>query len=315
MPLGEAQFECFKLISDDPTTPDGELDLPKFSASSCCYDLPVFAELVFTNEFNNDKSSYIQFYSVAFSDVLLELEKFENGSWLKVADLNNDTYGTYYAFGFFENNQQEKAAGYKIEWSSVLSGLGTGKYRIKTVETNIFGTTNKYSLEWSLKIYNPNIVNKTTRISWWIRGITGDSNNDKSIRDFGNLNWFNEIRLPKSLFWATTSEYEKEYVKYKNGSQVWIKDERVRSYKFELNAAPNYIHELLSGEVFQADTIMITDYNNNNPSQKQDCSPELIEKFVKLSSSYEPKWNYGNKYASVELTFNNEYQNFVRKRC
>ena len=161
MPLGEAIFENFKLIANNPSDPDSVLDLPKFSQSTCCYELPVFAELVFTKDFNNDKSSVIWFYDNAFSDSLLELEKYSNGSWSKVADLNDNTYGTYYAFGFFENNQQEKAVGYQIEWANVLSGLGTGKYRVKTVETNIFGTTNKYSLEWSLKAYNSDIVNNS----------------------------------------------------------------------------------------------------------------------------------------------------------
>ena len=290
MPLGEAIFENFKLIANNPTTPDSVLDLPKFSQSSCCYVLPVYAEIVFTKDFNNDKSSVIWFYDNAFSDSLLELEQYVGGVWSKVADLNDNTYGTYYAFGFFENNQNEKAVGYQIDWKLVLSGLGVGKYRVKTVETNIFGTTNKYSLEWTLRAYSQDIVNKTTRISWWMNGITGDSTNDQRVRDFGGLDWFNEIRLPKSLFWNKTSEYEKEYVEYQNGQRVWIKDERTRSYKFELIQAPNYIHELLSGETFQADTILITDYNSDNPAMDKDCNPELIEKYVKLSSSYEPVW-------------------------
>lgn len=316
MPLGEAQYECFKLIPNNPSEPDSVLDLPKFSTTECCYDLPVFAELIFTKDFNNDKSSAgLWFYDNAFSNAEMELEKYQNGSWNKVADLIDDTYGEYYGFGFFVNNQKEKAMGYLIYWKLVLSSLGAGKYRVKTVETNIFGTTNKYSLEWSLKAYSPEIVNKSVRISWFMNGITGDSSNDQRVRDFGSLDWFNEIRLPKSLFWAKTSEYEKDYVQYQNGQRVWIQDERTRSYQFYLQQAPNYIHELLSGEVFQADAIIMTDYNSDNPALTKDCNPELLEKYVKLSSSYEPSWVYGSKFASVELTFTNEYQNFIRKRC
>lgn len=316
MPLGEAIQENFKLIVNNPSDPDSVLDLPKFSASSCCYELPVFAEVVFTKDFNNDKSAAgLWFYDNAFSNADMELEKYQNGSWTKVADLIDDTYGEYYGFGFFINNKQEKAMGYLIHWKLVLSGLGAGKYRVKTVETNIFGTTNKYSLEWTLKAYNSDIVNNTVRISWWMNGITGDSTNDQRVRDFGALDWFNEIRLPKALFWGTTSEYEKDYVQYQNGQRVWIQDERTRSYKFELVQAPAYIHELLSGEVFQADTIMMTDYNGDNPALDKDCNPVLVEKYVKLSSSYEPNWIYRSKYANVELTFINEYQNFIRKRC
>jgi hypothetical protein len=315
MPLGEARFENFKLITSNPSDPTSVLDLPKFSATSCCYELPVFAELVYTKDFNNDKSSVIYFYDNAFSDALLELEQYISGTWTKIADLNDATYGTYSAFGTYTNPSGENVLSFEIDWSLILAAFGIGKYRIKTVETNIFGTTNRYSLEWTLKAYNQNIVDKTTRISWWVSGLIGDSSNDQKKRDFGNLNFYNEIRLYNSLFWSKTSEYEKEFVKYQNGQQVWTKDERTRSYKFELNGAPNYVHELLSGEVFQSDTIMITDYNSNNPAMLADCSPEMLEKYVKLSSNYEPKWNFGSKYASVECTFTNEYQNFVRKRC
>lgn len=126
MALGECIFENFKLIKDNPSDPSSVLDLPKFSNTECCYELPVFAELIYTKDFNNDKSSVIWFYDNAFSDSLLELEKYVSGVWTKVADLNDNTYGTYYAFGFFENNQNEKAVGFKIEWANILSGLGVG---------------------------------------------------------------------------------------------------------------------------------------------------------------------------------------------
>jgi hypothetical protein len=315
MPLGEAIKEDFSFIPNDPTTPDSSLDLPKFSQSSCCYELPVLAEVVFTKDFNNDKSSVIWFYDNAFSDSLLELEQYTNGSWSKVADLNDNTYGTYYAFGFFTNNQGENAVGYQIDWKLVLSGLGAGKYRVKTVETNIFGSSNKYSLEWTLKAYNQYIANETTRISWWMNGITGDSEFQKRLRDFGDLNWFNEIRLPRSLFWNVTSEYEKDYVQYQNRQRVWIKDDRTRSYQFELRQAPHYIHELLSGETFQADTTIITDFNGDNPHRDKDCNPTLIDRCIKLSSDYSPNWIYRSKYANVELTFTDEYNTFQRKRC
>jgi hypothetical protein len=147
MALGEAIFEDFKLIGSNPEEPDGEMDLPKFSNTECCYELPVFAELSFTKTFNNDKSSVLWFYGNAYTGVLLELEEYVNGSWTKIADLNDATYGEYFAFGFFTNNKEEVGCGYQIDWSKVLTVEGAGKFRVKTVETNVFGTGNKYSLE------------------------------------------------------------------------------------------------------------------------------------------------------------------------
>lgn len=307
MPLGECISENFKVIRNNPTDPDNELDLPKSSNSDCCFTLPVLAEIVVTSPYNNDKSSVIWFYDNAFSGAVMELEKYVSGAWTKVDDLDNTDNGTYYAYGFFTNDLNEKAMGYQIDWQKVLVLHGDGSYRVKTVETNIFGTTNKYSLEWCLRTYTPDRANGTIRFDWWLNGICGDSNNDQRIRDFGSLNWFNEIRL-EGWFGLNSSEYEKNYVRYQNGQQVWIKDERTQNYACDIGRVPNYVHELLSGEVFQADYITVTDYNTENPTTH-------IDRAIKLTSSYEPNWYKFSKYAFVNLTFTNEYKNFVRKRC
>jgi hypothetical protein len=308
MPLGEAISQDFKIIKNNPTDPTSTLDLPKSTVSDCCFYLPVLAELVVTSEYNNDKSSVIWFYDNGYTGAAMELEQLVSGTWTKIADLIDDTYGTFYDYGFFTNDNTEKAMGYLIDWNLMLVAFGQGKYRVKTVETGILGNTNKYSLEWCLWTHTPDRAEGTVRIDWWLNGILGDSENDRLTRDFGALDWFNEIRLPSAYFGDTTSTYEKEYIRYQNGNQVWIKDERKREYRLEIGRIPNYLHELLSGEVFQADATSLTDFNINNAVQN-------IDTYIKLSSDYAPRWNTNTKLASVELSFENQYQNFVRKRC
>ena len=307
MALGECIFENFKVISSNPTDPTNALDLPKSSNYDCCYTLPVLAELVVTSPYNNDKSSVIWFYDNGYSAAAMELEQYISGVWTKVADLNDNTYGTFYDYGFKTNTLSEKLMGFEIDWQLVLVGIGEGSFRVKTVETNIFGTTNKYSLEWCLKIYTPERANNTIRIDWYISNLIGDSSNDEKVRDFTDTNWFNQIRL-EGWFGSDSAEYEKEFVRYQTGQKVWIKDELTKNYKCEIDRVPNYVHTLLSQEVFQADSILITDYNTENPIQH-------LDRKVKLTSAYEPRWDKRSKYAGVELTFTNEYKNNIRKRC
>lgn len=307
MALGECIFENFKLLPNNPTDPENELDLPKSVNFDCCFTLPVLAELVVTSEYNNDKSSVIWFYDENYSAVTMELQKYVNGVWTKQTDLNDNSNGTFYAFGFFVNELNESAIGYLIDWQLVLTNYGEGSYRVKTTETGILGNTEKYSLEWCLRTHTPQRANGTLRIDWWLSGITGNKEFDTKYRDFGTLNWFNEIRL-EGWFGLDKSTYEKDYVRYQNGQRVWITDERNREYGCQIGRVPSYVHELLSGETFQADAISITDYNTDNANTH-------IDRYVKLSSDYEPNWSKFSKYAGVELSFINEYQNFVRKRC
>lgn len=306
MALGECIYQDFKVINGASTTPD-ELDLPKSTGSDCCFSLLTLAEVVRTKDSNNDLSGVIWFYDQSYTDVTLELEKCDNG-FAKIADLNDDTLGIYGAFGYFENQFNEKAVSYQIDWQKVLVAHGEGYYRVKTVETSLFGTTNKYSLEWDLRIYTPERAYNTIRFNWYMNGVRNDLTNYKKKRDFGILNFRNQIRI-KGWFGNDKVEQEREEVLYQSGELVWTKDERTELYECYIGRVPSYVHKILQYETFFADELTVIDYNGeDNPNQH-------IETPIILTSGYEPKWYRYSKYGSVELEFKNAYKTAIHKRC
>jgi hypothetical protein len=314
MLLGECILQDFKVIRNNPTDPNNILDLPKSSTKDCCYNLKVLANIVGGDEHSNDKNSVIYFYDNAYTGATMELQKYD-GDWVKIADLDNNDYGTYYAFGFFINDFSERAMGYQIDWQKVLQAEGQGRYRVVTTENLIIGDPkNRYSLEWCLYNYTPQRAKGTIKLSWYLNGFYGDSTDDKKQRHFGNLDWFNSIRLD-GWFGEDTSSYESEFVKYQTGLDVWTKNDRIREYKLYLGHAPAYIHELLSGEALQANSehnqndLTITDFNESDNPVKH------INRAIQLTSEYAPEWNKLSKLAKVELSFKSAFNNFTRKRC
>jgi hypothetical protein len=309
MPLGECISENFKVIRNNPTDPDTLLDLPTPVSKECCFMLYVLAEIVYTSENNNDKSSFIRFYDNAYTDAVMELQKFEDGEWVKVDDLDDDTYGTFNEFGFFVNRFQEKAMGYQIDWQKVLTEQGEGYYRVYTTETTVFGEKHQVSLQYCLKIYTPDRALGTVRFDWWMNNKVGSPYSDTRKLDYGNLSWFNQIRL-RGLFGLNGYTYGTENVIYQNGEKVWISDEMEQEYRCFLWRLPNYIHDVISKEMLQADYITVTDYNNQ-------YKIEHINRPIKKPSSFEykPQWTKDSKLATVEMTFENQYKNFVKKRC
>jgi hypothetical protein len=315
MPIyGQSTKADFLLIKDNPT-PETKLSFTQ-NESGCCFVLPVFAETVFTSDFYNDKFCPLFFWNRGFSTADLWLQKYVNGVWVDTVELNIDDWTeTNLAydpsvFGFFENIYNEKAIGYQLSWRLVLtdSNLGAGTYRIKSTGTAIFGgTVSKYSLEFCLQEYTQPRADETVRIEWWLNGNIGNPDDDQLKRDYGTLNWYNQIRLPGSRFGYDTSQFEREFVKYQNGKEVWLTDKQIEEYILKTGYFDRATHRYIKIDILQADDIRITDYNIQNPTPNQN-------KFVIVNGNYEPVWQPGTLYAPVEIKFQQAYQNLNHKR-
>lgn len=309
MALGEAIRQNFKVIKNNPSGDLVELELPKSTTNDCCFTIPVLAKSSGGDNYTNDRSSVIYFYGNGTTNAILNLQKYESDSWNEVANLNDNTYGTYYPFGFEVNSKEENLLGYVIDWKLVLATLGEGTYRVQTEETTITGSTvNRYSIEWCLMTYTQFRANRTVRIDYYNVGIVGSLTDDKETRDFGSLNWFNQIRLPESIFGDSSSTYEREFVRYQNGEQVWLQDDSIEQYTLNTGRFPSYIHTILKYDILQSDSILITNYDKN-------ASQTFVDKEVVGASDYTPNWNYGTKLADVSVTFEQKYQNHRSKRC
>jgi hypothetical protein len=309
MALGEAIRQNFKVIKNNPSGELVELELPKSTVNDCCFTIPVLAKATGGDNYTDDQSSVLWWYDNGFTNAVLNLQKYENGAWSEVANLNDNTYGTYYQYGFEINDKEESLLGYLIDWKLVLNALGEGTYRVQTEESTVLGdTVNRYSIEWCLQTYTQYRANRTVRIDWYNIGIVGSLTNDKDTRDYGSLNWFNQLRLPDAIFGDATSTYEREFVRYQNGKQVWIQDDSVEEYTLNTGRYPSYLHTILKFDLLQSDAIFVTNYDKN-------AAQDYVDKEVIASSDYSPNWNYGTKLADVSINFQQKYQNHRSKRC
>lgn len=309
--FGTAIKQDFEVIRKSPLKSLTEPPIAQDDPVGCCFGMPALAETAFTSETKNDVHSPYFVWNNAFTSAEMTLQRFDGGIWVTVATLNDNTYGKFNAFAFFITMFQESAIAYELEWSKVLTINGSGRYRVRCQATPFTSATpvDQFSLEFCLFEYQDNLADKTTRWTWFLNGTIGDENDDEHKIDYGILDWRNQIRLPNSLFGNDKSaEHEKEFVKYQNGKQTWIKDSQVESYTLMTGSYPSEIHRFIKINILMADDIFVTDYNKLNPNKHVDTNVTWI-------GTYEPKYTKGVLKSPVETEFNQSTQNLNHKRC
>lgn len=307
---GESITEIFYLIAENPIPSQVSLDLPVKDLNDCCSDfsLKALADTATADPFKNDIAGFIWWFNDVVSSATLTLLKHNGSTYVSSATLNNSTYGTFYSYGFFVNDEGEKFIAYKLEWKKVLTLLGEGSYKVKVDATlSIGGTATLESPEYCLKQYTPYRADKTMKIEYYLNGIKGISGEDKNRKDFGSLNWYNSVRIP-GYFGYPNSEYEEDRVQYNNGQRLYVEDEQEPEFVMVIRPIPYFLHEILRTDVMQADTILVTDYNSKNAGK-------FIQKQVFKSSGYPPKWKpLQSKLAPIELKFKQEFNNLKNFR-
>lgn len=320
---GEVCKEVF-FRTAEPAAEKVRLDLPAFSQKECCFKLPVLAGEIGVEDdpLKNDQTSILAKYDRnLYTDVVIVIQKWVGADWVDQANLEGGALGTDYEYGQFSNFGSTDGTlnyvGSLVKWQLVLNFYGEGTYRFKFVETDFTAaeTESFYLFEYCLKEYMPHRADKTVRFDWYTKGYRGDFENDTDIWDYvgvtllvGSAGWFNQMRLPDSFFGGNKSGYEREYIRYSNGQQVWISDEQIESYEFHSGMFPAGLHDWIKTNMIQADRILATDYNKNNPNI-------ITNKAIKPISSYEPSWNYNNLRAFVTVDFEQEFQNRKKLRC
>lgn len=303
--ISESFFEDFELLKSKEVV----LDLSMIGRSNECeFKLPVFAYTTDTSDtYRNDFTAPLLMLSNRYSSPELYLEELQGDcTWLELAQLNDNTYGTYYPIA-----SKPYWIGYKLEWHEVFTLHGAGCYRIRAEYTDTINATInvEYSYQYDLKEFTEGFADKTIKFTYQINGgIIGNPNDDSSVIDYETVIWEREVRLPYSFTGFETSEYTREYVKYKTGAQVWTKDDQVESIVCQIGKIPYSLHRELKITALQSDALFVSDYNRGN-------QVNYDHKRVIPASGYEPKWAKYATYAPVELVLQPFFQNLERKRC
>lgn len=300
--IGQRTMKVFTLApSGEPPGVFGFCDDGRFD---CDFMLHVYANGS-TNKFQNDKSSLLVLATNFITTIEFAIEKKIGTIYVEQAIITDNSYGEYYAQGDFASKPDY--SGIIIYWSLILTAFGVGEYRIKTTQTNSLGDQISYSKPYCLKEYVCAPEN-TVRLEWWLNNGIGNIDNDREVLDFADLNWYNQIRIPKSIFGYPTSTYEIEQVHYSNGEFEDITNVQTEKYQLISGPMPAWVHNLIKTYAMQGDDLQITDYSPNNPQ-------EIREKRVKIVSAYEPRWTRGSKCAPVTIELEPSFNNLEKDRC
>lgn len=255
----------------------------------------------------NDFHSHLLALNNRYEDLEMYLEKRTacGCDWEELTQLTDNTYGR------FDVEPNPYWLNYRMEWLKVYNEHGLGCYRVRKQYKSILDAEIQleYSYQFNVAIYDANKADEEVRYTYTINGgKIGDPYQDEEVLNFNEYVWDSQIRLTGIFGHSDSSEYEREYIKYRNGSKVWTKDAQVEKYKSILKGVPFFVHLEVSKIIFHSDEIIIDDFNLININ-------EWRNKRVIPEGDYEPSYNVNTSFSSVELTFSQYYENLERKRC
>jgi len=297
---GTRSLDTFNTISAATISVQNPVNVPTPTNLSCCEDCSLLVLADNTgNATSNDISTVIWWFNTTTTAAVLTLQKVVSGAWVTKKTISDNTYGTYNAYGFYTNSENQNFVSFKINWANVLndSSLGAGAYRVVCTYTDpIFGNGTVNSYIFCLKPYTPQIADGTVRLEYTLSGTTADITNDTLVKDYGTLEVYNQIRVNGYFGYAKTP-YVSEYVETVLGQQLFVEDRANIQYECELLMLPEWIHAILRIDFMMADSLAITDYNSMN-------NASYVTKYVIKDSEYSPNYyQLQSMNAPVQLKF------------
>lgn len=309
---GECIKQDFVSILENPFPVTLQPDLPDRTTDCCIkFFIDVLADASDADPLRNDFKHFIWYFQPVIISVVMTLQKKVGAVYVDQATLNNNTYGTFEAYGTFTNNQGEKFIRYRLDWRTVLTAFGLGLYRVKVLSTAGIGspalTGTFYSHEYCLMPYTEIRADGTVRIEYWMNGVTGRADDDRKFKDYGTINHDDQLRI-RGSFGFPKSGYEKSYTEYADGNRPFVEDTQEPEYVLDGKEHPFFIHEEFRINIMQADEIAITDYNAMNVVN-------YVQKYVQPVSGYEPEWKkLQSKLAPIDIKFRQQYNNLRKLR-
>jgi len=237
---------------------------------TCEYVEKVFADPTSSDFWKNDKNEFLFRRLVAVDTVAIKL--FKDG--VEVADLNDNTLGTFYN-GFASGSaEQQKYVGFLVDWKLVEAAHGVGEYQIKA-DLSIIGNTSTYeSRKFRLCIYSDLAANGTVRIE-----STQNGNIEGSDFDYTGLEWYQSFRIA-GKFGNPTPVFEEDRYTTETRKIRQIKDKMGREWTLKTGKVNYEVGEKLIYNKMLANEILITDYSILAESiwRRQSVLPSSIEK-------------------------------------
>lgn len=259
----------------------------------CEYSEKIFCAPLNPNDYwKNDQNEFLYKRFVSSDTIDIELQKDE----VKIADLNDDTYGTYFDGFASGTSEQQLYKGYLVDWLKVFNDYGAGSYKVVANLSIIGNATVSTSREFILNVYSDIAADGTVRIESYQNGnILGNQ------FDFTGLNWYQSLRLggefgnPAPIF--ETSEYvTSQYIRRQNKasmSREWTLNTKLISWEVVEKLVYN---KLLGNE------ILITDYKIKAESLWRRVKV-FMQEIDKPEIVNNPNRRYNIKFVDVKQIF------------
>jgi len=295
MPRGEVQTEEFICLLNpisDVVTGD-TFDEP--ITDDCCYELPIFGDLFDTNPLRNDKTRFYDQFEESTLTADMFLTKPSDPDFVEVA-LTDDSFGTFFEYGFFVDELSRKSVGFELDWVLILAAFGEGSYQLRLDRTTLLSPPDPdpiFDFQYCLGQYTARKAEGTMFLNFQNSKTLGDrftqDNNvifphatfDESGAVLNTVAfWPDGIRV-YGYFGYDNSDYEIEDVKFRDQSIRHTKQRQIERFQIRIDHAPSEVHEKIRTEFNQADFKSVTDYNRN-------AYKRHIETAVRNPSEYKP---------------------------
>lgn len=261
----------------------------------CVYVEKVFASPSSSDYWKNDKNEFLFKRFVAVDTVDMELLK----DGVKVADLNDNTLGTYFDGFINGSSEQQLYKGYLLDWKLVQAAHGNGIYQVQAL-LNIIGSSTEFlSRQFNLITFNSQSAHKTVRIETIQNGnIIG------SQFDYTGLNWYGSFRL-SGVFGNPTPVYETDVYITEQRKRRQIQDRMDREWELNTQFISYEVGSALLYNKLLANEILITDYNIFAESVWRRVS-------VKTSEVNKPKI-IGKPERFYNIKFKDEKEKYIKR--
>ena len=235
-------------------------------AKKCCEKVLALADTTDSDPFKNDYKTVYFKRNIPTDTCSFELYK--NG--VKIADLNNSTFGTFKDFGDIDGKENWKI--FTLDWRKVLTTQGAGDYYIKTLISQ-FGQPPlpNDSLCYQLREFSFELANKTVRIESVQNGILTGLD-----LDFKGLELADMIRV-KGFFGNPNPKMSQDNIVNSDNTVHQLRQDTFNEYNFKSEMINYFASRELITYHFKGYPIYISDYNRYNHSYDYKRLPVIIE--------------------------------------
>ena len=256
-----------------------------------------------TDSNDTDKNDYSQaLFRLSTTSDTIKQELWRNG--VKVADINDDTYGRYWDIGDITYYAgQELQAGCEISWLLVYNAFGVGNYQIKTEITPLVGDViSVNSVMYKLFVFDGARMNGSIRIESLMNGTT-----ERNGIIYKGLNIKDVTRLP-GIITEGQEEWEQVTDIYENErNEVVRRSGKIDTFDLTTLPIPKCMSVRLTDYHAFADDLYISDYNIGN------FSYDIIRKNVVKADAFDTESvDNQNRKVSIKGKFKEKQQNNIK---